>query len=1040
MKHGTSPLSPSQVGPHSCSPGARVSTLVLAVAAQLKRLTLLALLTAALAPSSHASPVQLTHFAMGWAFCDENGTVTSQTSQGSYCVGDTVYMINLSKHGKLPNGDNGAFPIGNSLTGGRYSFRHFPSNFQIFPDVDAADWLGGEVISHTITSPLANTNWSINFEVHYWASGGSSGTTATVSPGSSVYAHRTLYYEATPVPNVSITPSASTICPGDSVTLTATGGASWQWSTGATSNSITVTPTATTTFEVIGTNGMCSKLVTATVNVIGPPDFDLGPDIFLCDNEPFPTLDPNFPGAVSYLWSKVGGGGLVLSLAPTFTPGSVGTYTVTIVGDCGLVSSDSITIDYDPKLSEYSPAFDIQISAFANGTSEVVATMQPPPAGWGFSWNVCPIDDIGGTVIGSCSGNNSAWWAPQFLSELNFPGWEFEQDNYYRISRGVWTYDGCVAPYETSVDIFVPDVPMITWVSFTENSAMRAFNPSDINAAGNGGDETDLAWGDLDRNGWDDLVVVRKQPFTSSGKRTNILLMNVVGTLTDQTNAFATCSDVVGDNGFNTATNDRDVKLSDVDGDGWLDVVTATTLSDGDPKWLSHPRIYMNQGEDANGDWLGLCYEEARIPQIFTMDGGGNPLNPVAPRFCSVAVGDVTGDGMPDIYFGDHDSSGAGGGGQPGGLDVNNRLFVNDGNGFFTDSHQTRMGANHLLSAFGAASLIADMNGDGVNDVLKQTALNPPQHVAISYNDPANEGFFNIYDNIANSEPYHVDAGDLNNDGRLDIVLSSDNADRYLMNDGNDALGRAQWSAAQTFEYEVGGDLGFASNNLIADLDMDGWNDVLIADVDVDTGGFNRRMHIFHNRGPGSGAGGILKPKEEGGGGWTGVTGMTTNDLSGTHDVAVFDVDNDGANDMVISRNGGTFTWESGVDVTTCQEDRGFGGPGPEALQVCGTPLGTGGSAQLVLAGAEPFALAILLIGVSDSQLYNPALELSTLVPVIFKLQFTNGAGIRQFPIAGGSGENGVAEVYLQYLTTNFTTGSSKGYGASNIIRIELEE
>ena len=94
------------------------------------------------------------------------------------------------------------------------------------------------------------------------------------------------------------------------------------------------------------------------------------------------------------------------------------------------------------------------------------------------------------------------------------------------------------------------------------------------------------------------------------------------------------------------------------------------------------------------------------------------------------------------------------------------------------------MGPNHLLSAFGAASVIDDLNGDGVNDVLKQTALNPPQHVAISYNNPLNEGFFNIYDNFMDSEPYHVNTGDLNKDGKLDLIISSDNQDRYRLNGG----------------------------------------------------------------------------------------------------------------------------------------------------------------------------------------------------------------------------------------------------------------
>ena len=52
--------------------------------------------------------------------------------------------------------------------------------------------------------------------------------------------------------------------------------------------------------------------------------------------------------------------------------------------------------------------------------------------------------------------------------------------------------------------------------------------------------------------------------------------------LVDRTAAYATASDIAGDQGFMTPTNDRDVELVDVDGDGWLDVVTATTLTDND--------------------------------------------------------------------------------------------------------------------------------------------------------------------------------------------------------------------------------------------------------------------------------------------------------------------------------------------------------------------------------------------------------------------------------------------------------------------------
>ena len=42
-------------------------------------------------------------------------------------------------------------------------------------------------------------------------------------------------------------------------------------------------------------------------------------------------------------------------------------------------------------------------------------------------------------------------------------------------------------------------------------------------------------WGDLDKDGDEDLVIVRKQPWTTSGRKRNVLLMNEKGVLTDRT-------------------------------------------------------------------------------------------------------------------------------------------------------------------------------------------------------------------------------------------------------------------------------------------------------------------------------------------------------------------------------------------------------------------------------------------------------------------------------------------------------------------------
>ncbi len=390
-------------------------------------------------------------------------------------------------------------------------------------------------------------------------------------------------------------------------------------------------------------------------------------------------------------------------------------------------------------------------------------------------------------------------------------------------------------------------------------------------------EEKDYAWGDVDQDGDIDLVCVRKEPFTTTGSEANVLFMNEGGVLVDRTAQYASASDVAGDNGFLTPINDRDVLLVDLTEDGWLDIITCTTLMDYEPSYISHPRVYVNLGE-VDGVWQGFRFEKDRIPSMHSQ---------ASPRFCSVAAGDLTGDGVPDLYFGDYDS------GPSQVYDFNNRLLINDGNGYFSDESTSRMNSEMLLSAFGAASVIIDMNNDGVNDVVKQTSLNPPQHVAITYNNPANEGYFNGYDIIDTAAPYFVNCGDLNGDGRMDMVVTDDGSDTYYLNTGNGGDGFANFTV---HVFENSG--GFGSNSLIMDLNNDGHQDVIIADVDVDISGCSRTTHIYRNLGN---APNVTFNEEN--------VGIPGNQLTGVHDMAVFDINGDGWLDIVMGRCNGTQIW-----------------------------------------------------------------------------------------------------------------------------------
>lgn len=435
------------------------------------------------------------------------------------------------------------------------------------------------------------------------------------------------------------------------------------------------------------------------------------------------------------------------------------------------------------------------------------------------------------------------------------------------------------------------------WVEFADETAARLV--ADPGLGINDPEEKDYAWGDVDRDGDIDIVCVRKEPFTTPGGRRNVLFMNegvaeghaINGVFVDRTTDFVVDADD-GGQGFLDTTNDRDVILVDVNGDNWLDIVTVVTLSDGLPKTMSHPRVYINL-TDEGGQWQGFRYEERRIPQLNTIPGG----LPVAPRFCSVAGGDVTGDGRPELYFGDYDSSGVGSGTpEDPNEDVNDRLLINTGDGFFFDSLESRMSAEMLLSAFSMAADIRDMNGDGVLDVVKDTALNEPRRVSIAYNDPDNEGFFDELDIVYTNSPYHITVGDLNNDTRLDIVITDDGQDVYLLNTGNGADGLANF-ISRPFIRAAGGDGEFGGNQVIADLNQDGFKDVIIADVDVDSPGCNRRMHLYRNLGD---LPEVTLQEQAGAEPWA---------PNGVHDLAVFDINGDTWPDLFIGTCTGTEIW-----------------------------------------------------------------------------------------------------------------------------------
>ncbi|MBK8624342.1 MAG: hypothetical protein IPN86_01800 [Saprospiraceae bacterium] len=88
-----------------------------------------------------------------------------------------------------------------------------------------------------------------------------------------------------PLPTPSIT-GDNVICNGESTTLIAAGGSTYVWSNGATTATITVNPSATTTYSVTTTdaNG-CQGSTSMTVTVNPLPTPSITGDNIICNGE-----------------------------------------------------------------------------------------------------------------------------------------------------------------------------------------------------------------------------------------------------------------------------------------------------------------------------------------------------------------------------------------------------------------------------------------------------------------------------------------------------------------------------------------------------------------------------------------------------------------------------------------------------------------------------------------------------------------------------------------------------------------------------------
>ena len=167
-------------------------------------------------------------------------------------------------------------------------------------------------------------------------SGGTYSVTATNSYGCSSSAS----VSVTSIENVTISGNLN-LCQGQSTTLYANGTGTYQWSTGASTPSITVQQAGPYSVTVSG--GGCTSSAFVTVNVAANPTPTILGNTVICQNQST-TLTAN--GGVSYFWNNG-------STNNNISVNQSGTYTVTATNTegCSATASTYVTVNPLPNVS-----------------------------------------------------------------------------------------------------------------------------------------------------------------------------------------------------------------------------------------------------------------------------------------------------------------------------------------------------------------------------------------------------------------------------------------------------------------------------------------------------------------------------------------------------------------------------------------------------------------------------------------------------------------------------------------------------------------
>lgn len=214
------------------------------------------------------------------------------------------------------------------------------TNTMVTVNVTATPTLVTSVTNTTICSGTA-VNVSVSGAISYnWLPSGSGSMSVFTPTSTTVYTvtgtfggctgtPKTFTINVTPNVTLNVSASSTTLCAGQTATLTASGASSYIWQPGSqTTASIAVSPATTTSYSVTGTNGSCSSQLSMMIIVTQVPNITTSiTNTTVCSGTP---VTVNVSGGTAYVWAPSGSGS-----SSTFAPLSTTIYTVSSASACG---------------------------------------------------------------------------------------------------------------------------------------------------------------------------------------------------------------------------------------------------------------------------------------------------------------------------------------------------------------------------------------------------------------------------------------------------------------------------------------------------------------------------------------------------------------------------------------------------------------------------------------------------------------------------------------------------------------------------------